>query len=118
MNLDEQLKFGLRRKEPPVGFADRVLAEVAGTSGNATSRPVRGHRDAGYLSWWRSVTRRWILAGALASLTIATVLLQQQRHRAEGEAAKEQLMLALRITSSKLNEAQRMVQEQNETGRH
>lgn len=91
--LEDQLRSALQREDPPAGFTDRVLA--------LASRRER-------TPWVRladafSVPRlRWATA-VVAVLVIASgvgVHIQEQR-RAEGEAAKRQVMLALRITSEK-----------------
>ena len=80
--LDDELKIALRREEPPPGFAERVLARVD------SHRPRR--------PWWAA-------AIAAAVMLAAGVEFEHQRRlRAEGELAKERVMLALQITSSKL----------------
>jgi hypothetical protein len=58
---------------------------------------------------------RW---GAVATVTVCLVIgsiyyRNLQRQRAEGEAAKQQLMLALRIAGSKLQLAKEKVNEIN-----
>jgi UDP-N-acetylmuramyl pentapeptide synthase len=80
--LDDELKNALRREEPPPGFAGRVMARVE------TKRPSR--------PWWAA-------AIAAAVLLAAGVEFEHQRRvRAEGEQARERVMLALQITGSKL----------------
>lgn len=58
---------------------------------------------------------RWAAAAALAGALLAGGIQYRrvQRERAEGEAAKQQLMLALRIASSKLQLAKAKVNEIN-----
>jgi len=113
---EDALKRAMRRQPAPDGFADRVLARVAEQS-STESGPAR--RD----SWWRVFSQplvRWGTAGALAAALIAGGLHYHQvqhdkveRERAQGEAAKQQLMLALRIASSKLQLAKSKVNEIN-----
>ena len=80
--LDDELKHALRRVDPPAGFAGRVLAQVE------SRRNVR--------RWWTAaIAAGLMLAGGLE-------LERERRIRVQGEQAKEQVMLALRITSSKL----------------
>lgn len=87
--LDDELRQALRREEPPPGFAGRVLARVESAE--------RGRR------WWAWPRLSWAAALAATLLLTAGIEFQHQRHvRAEGERAKEQVMLALRITGSKL----------------
>ena len=98
--LEDELRNAMRREEPPEGFAERVLAQAA-----ATKQSVW----AGAFAWRRL---RWALAGALClALVVAGIEYRQaQEERARGEAAKEQLMLALRITAGKLQFVQSKIQ--------
>ena len=87
MNLDDELKLALRRKEPPAGFTDRVLAAIE----RPAAVPVRRSR-------WR--------AAAAAALLVALA--------GGGEAyrivrAKQQMLTALHITSAKLRDARNHV---------
>ena len=86
--IERDLRETLRRREPPPGFADRVLAR--------TKQPeARGH------SWV------WLAAAALVLLMIGGIgVVQEQRRQAEGERAKKELMVGLRITGSKLRDVQ------------
>jgi hypothetical protein len=80
--LDDELKQALEREDPPPGFAARVLAQVE-------SR--RNHRR-----WWTAaIAAALMLAGGLE-------FERERRIRAQGERAKQQVILALRITSHKL----------------
>jgi hypothetical protein len=94
--FEDQLRAALQREEPPAGFADRVLAIAA-------ERDQRRERSR----WFHfknmfAVPRlRW--AAAVVAIVVVSgvgVRVEEQR-RAEGEAAKRQVMLALRITSQK-----------------
>jgi len=105
--IDAQLKRALRRCKPPEGFADRVLARVAKESTVARTRPL----------WplWRSPSpslfSRWAAVGALV-LTLVTGIeyqISESRERVEALAAKQQVMVALRITASKLRVAKQRV---------
>ena len=88
--MDNELKAALRRKEPPEGFTERVLA--ATDRDGVASRPPR---------------RAWRAAVA-AALLLAIV--------GGGEAvrivrAKQQMLTALHITSAKLRGARNHVHE-------
>jgi hypothetical protein len=107
---EEKLKGALRRREPPGGFIERVLARIAAEEA-AQSAPPRK-------SWLRFFTPslvRWAAAAALAGALIAGGIQYRrvQREHAEGEAAKRQLILALRIAGSKLQLAKAKVNEIN-----
>jgi hypothetical protein len=86
--MERDLREALRRREAPPGFAERVLAR--------TQQPeTRGH------SWV------WLAAAALVLLMIGGIgVVQEQRRQAEGERAKQELMVAFRITGSKLRDVQ------------
>jgi len=57
--------------------------------------------------WWR-----WLAAAALVVLMVGGVyFIRQTRQQAANERAKEQLMLAFRITGSKLRDVQARVSE-------
>jgi hypothetical protein len=86
--LEEELKAALARKDPSPGFAARV--EMA-----ARRRPF----FAG---------ARW-MAAAAALVVIAGGSLAWRRH--QGMVAKEQVMLAVRITAGKLHQIQTRVRE-------
>jgi len=105
--LDDALKNALRRQEAPDGFADGLMARAA--QQHSTPEPI--HRD----SWLRFLTRplvRWAtLAAVAASMVLGVHVYQVRRERAEGEAAKERLMIALHIAGAKLQLARSKVNE-------
>jgi hypothetical protein len=86
MNLENDLRRALRRESPPAGFASRVLERIE------KPQPRR---------WWRAVA---------ASITLTAILggwaAHQIHQRREGERAKEQVLLALRIAGEKVRYAQ------------
>jgi hypothetical protein len=108
--LDDALRELLKREDPGPEFTERVLARAA-----AEPRTER--------SWWRRLAAgfrppklRWAMAGALACVLVVASGVRyerEQRLKAEGEAAKQQLLLALRIAGSKLQVAQAKVIERS-----
>lgn len=105
MNLERQLIEALRRKQPPPGMVERVAARI-----NALERPVAAP------SFWRAhqAALRFAAGIALVAALGFGVLRQReaQRERGRGEFAAKQLMTALQIASETLNDAQRIVQQQ------
>lgn len=93
MSLEPELKNALRRVPAPEGFAERVLARV--------KEPHREPRRP----WWRAVAATFLLAAILGGWGAHQML----ERRREGERAREQVLLALRITGEKLANAQRGV---------
>jgi preprotein translocase subunit Sss1 len=86
--LERDLRESLGRRQPPPGFADRVLAR--------TRQP-----EPRRISWV------WLAAAAMVLLMIGGIgFVREQRRQAEGEKAKLQLMAGLRITGSKLSQVQ------------
>ena len=109
--IEDQLKRALSRQEAPPDFADQVLARVA---------EQHASRTAPRNPWWRIFTQplvRWAaITATAASLVIGGIHYRNVRiERAKGEAAKQQLMLALRIAGSKLQLARARVNEINAT---
>jgi hypothetical protein len=103
--LDDAFREALRRQEPPDGFAERVMARIQ-------AAPEPASFWAGWLAGFRRPRLRW--AAALAGVALAVGAMEYQRQRqAEGERAKDQVMLALRITSGKLRLTQAAVQRIN-----
>jgi hypothetical protein len=109
--FEDELKKALQRQESPDGFADRVLARAAGQA----PRPLRSAwRD----SLWNVFAQPLLRWAAVAAVCVAMVAggvhyRNVQRERAQGEAAKDQLLLALRIAGSKLQLAKTKVDQIN-----
>lgn len=104
--LEQELRRALRREEAPPDLADSIFARV-------TEREVSAN------VWYRLVNICHLPAAKFATAAVLCVALLagslEYRHRQqeirEGEAAKQQLMLALRITSNKLQYVQSKVNE-------
>src|SRR5262245_54348563 len=87
--FERDLSESLKRREPPPGFAERVLAHTF-----ATEKP-------GWSAW------QWLAVAALVVLMVGgVVVVREQQRQAEIEHNKQQLIVALQITSSKLNRVQ------------
>jgi anti-sigma-K factor RskA len=96
--LERDLRESLKRREPPPGFADRVLARAHATDTSAESRQ------------WRPAFGSWRWQAAVALLVVAIgvgLFVQEQRQRAENERRKDQLIAGLEITASKLVKVQK-----------
>jgi len=102
--VEDALRRALRPVDPPPGFADRVIRR-------ASARP--SHVTAG---------GRWLARLATAAALVAAVSAglwyragQEERRRAEGEAAKRQVLLSLEITSTRLRAVQMKINRQGES---
>jgi hypothetical protein len=106
--LEEALKHALRRQDAPEDFTQRVMARVA-----VQNSAPRSARD----SWLSLFTRPFVRWAALAAVAVAMIfgvhIYTVRRDRAQGEAAKQRLMLALRVAGSKLQLAKAKVNEMN-----
>lgn len=106
--LDDELRRALAPKEPRGDFTRRVVERA-----RAESAPGGARRWLG----WRWVPQfRWAAVAVVCLLVVAGGLgyrryQRYQRTRAEGEQAREQVMLALQIASSKLNGALSKVEQ-------
>ncbi|MGH9834910.1 MAG: hypothetical protein ACRD9Y_17970 [Blastocatellia bacterium] len=124
--FDDELKLALRREEPSADFAGRVMARIAELS--AESKREKSREKASWLQrlaeFFQPPQMKWAMAGAMAvALIVAGVGVLRYRENdrqrmlaeiAEGEKAKEQVMMAMRIASSKLNIAQKKINETTE----
>ncbi|HEY9436290.1 MAG TPA: hypothetical protein VI260_32950 [Blastocatellia bacterium] len=117
--FDEELKLALRREEPSPDFTDRVMARVA-----ELQKQEKPREKTGWLrrlaEFFQPPQMKWATAGAMAVLLVIAGFgvhhrRESERMRlaeiAEGEHAKEQVMLAMRIASAKLNAAQKKIRE-------
>jgi hypothetical protein len=124
--FEDELRRALRRREPPPGFTGRVLARVRQA---ADARTVAGAKSGAqparrplWPGWsWFGPRLRLGLAAVAAALLLAVSLSVWQRHREEqqrreGEAARAQVMEALRITSAKLNRVRAKVEAATDDG--
>jgi hypothetical protein len=103
--LEQELKKALRRVEPPAGFAEGVLARVAKEEGRE-AQPLPRYE-------WFGIGLRWAVTCALCLVLAISGIVYHRERQKQGEEAKEQLMLALRITSSKLQIAAEGVRRMN-----
>jgi hypothetical protein len=104
--IDQLLKTVLRREETPPNFADRILAQV---EQRPTVKP-KAERVPWFHAFSRPLVRWAAFAGISASLIAGSIHYRNvRREQAEGEAAKQRLMLALHIAGSKLQLARTKV---------
>jgi hypothetical protein len=112
---EDLLRQALRHEDPSPGFAQRVTERAS--QPDVTSQPSSGvpwHR-----AFFRPVVRWTAVAAVSASLVVSAVYYRNvQREHAKGEAAKQQLMLALHIASSKLQLAKAKVNDANQVQHH
>ena len=101
-SFEDELRSALRRKEPSPDFADRVLARVPTGLPRRPLGPARRPWAAG-------------VAALAASVLLASGAVGYRYY--QGERAKSQVLLAVRIAAAKLNKAQKKVQMLNSAHR-
>jgi len=89
--FEQELRSALRRREPPAGFASRIVARTG-----SKAAPSR---------------RGWLAAAAPACVLLTVGGVEYRRY--EGREASRQLLVALEIAGSKLNIAQEKIYELN-----
>jgi hypothetical protein len=88
--FERDLRESLRRRQPPAGFAEQVIAR-------ARARERRS----------MLTLRRWVaIAAVLLLMAGGIALVREQRRQAQAAHNKQQLIVALQIASSKLNRVQ------------
>jgi hypothetical protein len=120
--IENELRSALRRHEPPPDFSDRVMARIAALPGESSREKSREKRSWSLrlAQFFQPIQVKWAMVGAVCCLMIfATLGVHRYREHqrseiAEGERAKEQVMLAMKIASAKLHAAQKKVQESSE----
>ncbi len=102
-DLEKQLRNALRRIDPQARFAERVMAQIP--------RQIDDKAEQQRLNWnWLKL--RWAAIPAMAALLVfgfSYRAYEQRQQEKEALAAKQQVMLALRITGSKLRMAKAKV---------
>jgi hypothetical protein len=117
--IEEHLKQAMNRVDPPVGFVARVMARVAAQA-PAVARPSRRPRSP-WLAWWQYLTAHPAPAGAMVLVMLVALAVgvgqgrrpalspRSERERMEGEKAKAQMLLALKITGAQLSRMQELL---------
>ena len=99
--LDKELSQALERKEPSPDFAARVAARVAAQGTVPITIRARPSRIFTLPRWLPVAAAVLVIAGGSG--------VAWRRH--QGMVAKDQVMLAMRITSDKLNHIQAHMRE-------
>jgi len=105
-NFERELREQLTARTAPEGFADRVMARME----ERDAAPERRR-------WFRQPVWRWAAATALTAVVAAGggTLYEHQR-QVQGEQARAQVLLALRITGTTLRDVERKIN--NPVGRN
>lgn len=103
--LEDELRSALQRQEPSPDFAERVLARLD------TAPVEKISRRPAWRSWFGLPRMYRFAVGVAACLVLALGVFEYHRYqvRVQGEAAKERLVLALKIAGGRLNAVQQKV---------
>jgi hypothetical protein len=96
--FEKELREHLQARSAPPGFADRVMARIP------ARRPPR-------LSW--QPVWRWAAVAAVLVVTVLGGVEHDRQQRIAGERARDQVMLALRITGTTLHQVQNKMSQGN-----
>lgn len=113
--MDDALREALRRETPPEGLAERVMGTIREdrsltVAGRSVAARLRGDWLAAF---WRP-RLRWATAMAAVALVGGGLEYRNEMaRRAEGERARDEVMVALRITGGKLRMTRDMVRRIN-----
>jgi hypothetical protein len=99
-DLEHLLRQGLRLRQTPAEFTARVMARVPGISPVPSFQKER--------AFWLPMMR-WATAAVLLGVAGGTYWQHQQKERIAGERARNQLILALRMSAATLNDVQHKV---------
>ena len=88
-DIERELREAFQRREPPPGFADRVMARIPHQMPQPKPRPI-----------WR---REWMAVAAAACVAVVGGgAYEQHRRQVEGERAKQELIYALTVATQSL----------------
>lgn len=98
--LDNELRNLLRRKDPPEGFAERVMARL-------DAPPPRHSLGQGWSAIFRPPVLRWAAVAAACVIAVLGIVRyeHEQRARAQAEQASQEAIVALRITNEEIDAA-------------
>jgi hypothetical protein len=107
MSLENDLREAMRRVPAPEGFAERVRAVILSRADDEGSQPRRSFASLRMTGqWWRAAAATFLLAAILGGWGAHETI-----RRREGERAREQVLLALRIAGTHVARAQAEARE-------
>jgi hypothetical protein len=100
MELEKDLERVLRRERPPAGFAARVMKRID------QQTALEHERRRRQTPWFRAVA-----AAIVLTLLGGGFAARHELERRRGERAKAEVLLALRITGTKMNAAREHIRD-------
>lgn len=102
--FDQQLREALRTRPAPQGFTERVMRRVPGP------RVIQKRRRTTLFFRFPAAARLAAVASVLVAVLVGGMVYQRQRQIA-GERARQQVLLALRITGTTLQQVEQKVNQ-------
>ncbi len=99
-DFERELSNQLRARSAPTGFADRLMARL----------PAARKPRSRWQSLWNPAWS-WAFIAALVAVTVLGGLEHNRQQRIAGERARDQVILALHIAGSTLNQVQQKVNQ-------
>jgi anti-sigma-K factor RskA len=100
--FEKELREHLQPRPAPPGFAERVMTRV----------PARQARPRWQLRFSQALWR-WAAVAAVLAVTVFGGIEHDRQQRIAGERARAQVLLALRITGTTLQQVQSKVSQDN-----
>ncbi|HTX42722.1 MAG TPA: hypothetical protein VMD25_12880 [Acidobacteriaceae bacterium] len=107
-DFEQHLRDQLAPRSAPAGFADRVMARA-----KVRVAPQPRPRPFFLLPLWS-----WTAVAALLVVAVFGGIEHDRRQRIEGERARAQVLLALRITGTTLHDVQQKISTEENTPAH
>jgi anti-sigma factor RsiW len=105
--LERELRKSLATRSAPLGFTRRVMARVE----------AREKSTAARWTLWRRIFAAAVLVATCLALVIGNHYERLRQQHIEGEHARDQVILALRITHSTLEEVRVKVEQKGKDTR-
>lgn len=99
--LDHELRESLATRSAPLGFTRRVMARIDAREKSSVAR----------ITLWRRIFAAAVVVATCLALVIGNRYERLREQRIEGEHARDQVILALRITHSTLEEVRLKVEQ-------
>lgn len=103
--IEQALKAALQREPAPEGLAQRIVQL-------ANIREASRRLGPAVIPWWRLPLLRWAAVGVTAACAVGAAL-EYHQQQVRGEQARQQVLLALRITGSRLRVVHQQVLKAN-----
>lgn len=104
--FEKEVREALQARPAPAGFADRLMRRID---------PRKPRRTWTFL--WQPAWR-WAAVAVLLAMTALGGLEHERQQRIAGERARQQVLLALRITGTTLNQVQQKVNQDQSEAEH